>query len=42
VVINGRQVAITTYTASADGRTLTQTDGPVGQPSGSTVVYDRQ
>ena len=42
VVINGRQVAISTYTASADGRTLTQTSGPVGQPASSTVVYDRQ
>ena len=42
VILNGKTVAVSTYTASADGRTLTRTSGP-GQPSdGTAVVYDRR
>jgi hypothetical protein len=37
VIVNGRVAANSTYTASADGKTLTQTG-----TSGATVVYDRQ
>lgn len=37
VMVNGKAAANSTYTASADGKTLTQTG-----TSGGTVVYDRQ
>jgi len=43
VILNGKPVAApTTYTASEDGRTLTEVGGPAGQPPASTIVYDRQ
>lgn len=40
VVINGKVASASTYTASGDGRTLTSSSSPDGQPP--TVVFDRQ
>lgn len=42
ISVNGKPLAIDTFTASADGQTLTQIGGLVGQPPKHTVVYDRQ
>ncbi|HEV8395949.1 MAG TPA: hypothetical protein VGQ37_16830 [Vicinamibacterales bacterium] len=42
VILNGKPVDATTFTASEDGRTLTQVGGLVGQPSAGTIVHDRQ
>jgi hypothetical protein len=42
VSINGTPVAVDTFTASADGRTLTQVGGAVGQPPNHTIVYERR
>jgi hypothetical protein len=40
VHVNGKQVAVNTYTVSEDGQTLTDVGGPIGQPH--TVVHERQ
>jgi hypothetical protein len=40
VIINGKPVAVDTFTVSEDGRTLTNVGGPTGQPY--TIVYQRQ
>jgi hypothetical protein len=42
VSINGKPVAVDTFTASADGQTLTQVGGGVGQPPNHTIVYERR
>jgi hypothetical protein len=40
ISINGKPVAVDTYTVSEDGRTLTDVGGSQGQPH--TIVYERQ
>ena len=40
ISINGKPVAVDTYTVSEDGHTLTDVGGPKGQPH--TIVHERQ
>jgi hypothetical protein len=40
ISVNGKPVAVDTYTVSADGSTLTAVGGPNGQPH--TIVHERQ
>ena len=40
VHVNGKQVAVNTYTVSEDGQTMTDVSGPIGQLH--TVVHERQ
>lgn len=42
VNVNGKPVAVDTYTVSEDGQTLTQIGGLAGRPPNHTVVYERQ
>ena len=42
VNVNGKAVAVDTYTVSEDGLTLTQIGGLAGRPPNHTVVYERQ
>jgi hypothetical protein len=42
VSINGKPVAVDTFTVSADGQTLTQVGGAFVQPPNHTIVYERQ
>ena len=42
VSINGKPVAIDTFTVSADGQTLTQVGGAFAQPPTHTIVYERR
>jgi len=39
---NGKPLFQSTYTVSADGKTLTAESRPVGAEESITVVYDRQ
>ena len=40
ISINGKPVAVDTYTVSEDGHTLTAVGGPNGQPH--TIAHERQ
>ena len=42
VSINGKPVAVDTFTVSADGQTLSQVGGAFGQPPTHTIVYERR
>jgi hypothetical protein len=42
VNVNGKPVAVDTYTLSEDGQTFTQIGGLAGQSPNHTVVYERQ
>src|SRR5262245_11647432 len=42
VSINGKPVAVDTFTVSAGGQTLTQVGGTFAQPPTHTIVYERQ
>ena len=42
VSINGKPMVVDTFTVSADGQTLTQVGGMVGQPENHTIVYERR
>ena len=42
VSINGKPVAVDTFTVSADGQTLTQVGGAFAQPPTHTIVYERR
>jgi hypothetical protein len=42
VSINGKPVAVDTFTVSGDGQTLTQVGGAFAQPPTHTIVYERR
>jgi len=42
VSINGKPVAVDTFTVSEDGQTLTQVGGAFAQPPAHTIVYERR
>ena len=42
VSINGKPVAVDTFTVSADGQTLTQVGGAFARPPAHTIVYERR
>jgi hypothetical protein len=42
ISINGKPVAVDTFSVSADGQTLTQVGGVFAQPPNHTIVYERR
>ena len=42
ISINGKPVAVDTFTVSPDGQTLTQVGGVFAQPPNHTIVYERR